>query len=604
MKSRIGNKIVVVPLLILIVQIGLLCLDAPKVSAGTYDDAYNYYTKYGNRIVFVPSTEEDGNIYYATKAKRSSSSILFSNIGWKAIIKDDSDNILQEIYYKMSGNYLKTTDIRTADDGYEYALYSVTLKEFKSRLNSTSLNALRSGKCKVIFNACIIVKKDGIPSGGMTDEGVSWGTVYTTYDGIVNAEEWSTITRNSLSTYYNKEVEGLFHQVTLENDEGIIFMTGAGTYCYGTVVNLYAVPRADYAFSHWNGSASWEEAKFSITITGNQSYKANSIKKNMIITYYRNRDLDDTELARRICVYGEQGQKLTHFGWTKTGYYQTGWKYNREGLGADCSITEEITSDWIRARLPQVSLYGNWIPNRYAIQFDANGAYNYPQIQTRDVNYESIFTLPECEYVNKKANFLGWSLKADDRVPQFKASDEVTIRDVAEQLGIENSDGATITFYAIWDTMPAINASNIYVSLHNAQAGNVTAEYIASYASATDKEDGSLSYGIKEHHVFLLKDYDKDVYLNAKKEGYVKETFVVIDSSGNRVERTIKVYLIDTKIYTEAEIDGTIRFISQDYFNREDGSLLAEDEGGLKEESVWRRDEEFLKMLEGLFSRE
>lgn len=612
MKSRIRNKMIAGLLLVMAVFVGALCLDVSKASAGTYDNAYNYYEKYGNRIVFVPSTEEDGHIYYATRAKRTSSNILFSNIGWKAMVKDSSGNTLQEVYYKMNGNYLKTTDIRTASDGYEYALYSLTLKDFKSRLNATALKALEAGRCRVIFDACIIVKKNGIPGGGMTDQGISWGKVHTTYNGIVNAEQWSTITRNSLATYYNKEIEGLFYHVTVEKDGGIAYVTGSGTYCYGTVINLYAVPKEDYAFTHWNGSISSKEAKFSITVTGNQNYKANSTLKNLEITYYRNRDLNDTETAKRLCVYGEPGQKLEHFGWTKSGYYQTGWKYNRTGLGADYSTTEEITSDWIKARSPKTSLYANWSPNRYTICFDPNGAYddwevdnwNYPQMQTRDVNYESMFTLPACEFQNKKANFLGWSLKADDTVPRFLPYQTFAIQNFVWQLGVENSDGATITFYAIWDNMPAIDAANIYVSIHNARAGKVTEEYIASYASASDKEDGSLSYGVDENHMFVLKDYGKDVYLNAEKEGYVKETFVVMDSSGNRAERTIKVYLIDTKIYTEAEIDGTLRFISQEYFQKEDGNLLSEDEGGLKEESVWRRDEEFLKLLQQVFSKE
>ena len=607
-----GRRIAVALFLLMVFFAGLLWLDHSKVSAGTYDNAYSFYQKYGNRIIFVPTTTSDGNIYYATKAKRTSSNILFSNIGWKARVTDSKGSTLQEIYYKMGGNYLKTTDIRTADDGYEYALYSLSLKEFKSRLNATTYKELETGNCKVIFDACIIVKKNGIPSGGMTDKGISWGKVYTTYNGIVNAEDWSTVTKNSLSTYYQKEIENLFFQLTVEKDEGISYVTGGGIYCYGTIVNLYAVPKENYAFSHWSGYTSSLEAKTSVFVTKNLTCKANSVLKNLEITYYRNWDSNDTEVSKRICEYGEPGQTLENMGWTKTGYYQTGWKHNRSGLGADYSITEELTSDWIKEHLPAVSLYGNWSPNRYTICFDPNGAYedwepdnrDYPQMQSRDVNYESIFTLPQCGFANEKANFLGWSVKADDCEPQFLVSGEVAIRDIALQLGIENSDGAIITLYAIWDNMPAIDAANIYVSLHNARAGKVTEEYIASYASASDKEDGALTYGEDENHTFLLKDYDKDVYLNAEQEGYVKETFVVIDSAGNRAERTIKVYLIDTKMYTDAEINGTIRFISQEYFIREDGSLRLEEEGGLKEESVWRRDEEFLKLLQQIFSKE
>lgn len=607
----IGRRIAVLSVLVMILLTGLLCMDHSKVSADTYDNAYSYYQKYGNRIVFVPITTTDGNIYYATKAKRTTSNILFSNIGWKARVTDPKGATLQEIYYKMDGNYLKTTDIRTAGDGYEYALYSLSLKDFKSRLNAPTLKALEEGDCKVIFDACIIIKKNGITGGGMTDKGISWGKVYTTYDSIINAEQWSTVTQNSLSTYYQKEIENLFYHVTVVRDGGISYVTGGGNYCYGTAIHLYAVPKENYAFFQWSGDITSFEAKTCITVTKNLFYMANSVPKNLEITYYRNRDLKDAETAKQICVYGEQEQTLQNWGWTKTGYYQTGWKYNRLGPGADYSTREEVTSNWIMAKLPAISLYGNWSPNRYTICFDPNGAYedwepdnwDYPQMQTRDVNYESTFTLPQCEFKNKKAAFLGWGLKADDNTPLFDPYQTVAVRNFVWQLGIENSDGATITLYAIWDNMPAIDAANIYVSIHNARAGKVTEEYIASYASASDKEDGNLSYGVNENHTFLLKDYNEEVYLNAEKEGYVKETFVVIDSSGNRIERTIKVYLIDTKIYTEAEIDGTLRFISPDYFKGGDGKLLPEEEGGLKEESVWRRDEEYLDLLNQAFDK-
>ena len=98
MISKIRDKVSVkaakvVVFLFLTVIAGLLWWDNSKVLAGTYDNAYTFYENYGNRIVFVPSTEEDGNIYYATRAKRTSSNIQFSNIGWEAKVADSQGGI-------------------------------------------------------------------------------------------------------------------------------------------------------------------------------------------------------------------------------------------------------------------------------------------------------------------------------------------------------------------------------------------------------------------------------------------------------------------------------------------------------------------------------
>lgn len=556
-------------------------------------------------MCFIATSETDGNIYCATRAKRNTSSpVLFSNIGWKATVRNASGTILQEIYYKMDGNYLKTTDIRTGSDGYEYSLYVVSLSTFKSRLNQTTLKALESGNCDVTFDACIIIKYNGSPSGGMTDNGISWGTVYTTYNGIINAEQWSTVTQNSLLTYYDKEVEGLFYTLTLNKDSGIASVTGAGKYCYGTVITFWATPKSGYDFAYWSGTANLYAAKNSVTITKNLAYTANSKRQNLTITYYRNWDSADTLTAKQTLYHGVSGQTFTDYNWKKTGYYQTGWKHNRSGLGADYEITNGIGLSWINTYIPKLNLYANWSPNRYTICFDANGdEVENVSMQDRSVNYESVIKLPQPEYVHPKATFLGWSQKADDFVPQFRSMEEVQVAVLAREAGVENSDGARIVLYAVWDKMPAIDVSDIYVSLENAKKGKVTEQWLFSFASASDKEDGVISYGVHEKNSFVLLDYDSTRYTEAGEEGAVMETFSVTDSSGNVCTREIRVYLVDTSVHTEAEVYGNVRFISSKYFMDEDGNLRSEEEGGLGEESIWRCETEFLELLERVLGK-
>lgn len=590
--------------------LSLICLlvcvfagDVSKVYADTYNNAYDYYNTYGNRMVFIPSTDTDGTIYYATKAMRTSSNILFSNIGWKAMVRDSNGTLLQEVYYKMDGNYLKTIDIRTASDGYEYSLYGLSLEDFKSRLDATTLATLESGNCSVVFDACIIVKRNGVVGGGMTDAGISWGTVHTTYQSIVNAEEWSTVTKNSLLSYYDKVIEGLFYTVTLEMDQGISSVTGAGTYCYGTIVPLYASVKSSYSFWNWSGDVSATDAKINIRVKRNLTIKANSISKILTVYFVRNWNESDQVSSQQIYNYGASGQRLKNIGWKRPGFYQSGWKHVREQEGADYAINELISSAWIVAYQPKLYLYANWIPNRYTVYFDANGASEDSWMQTKDVNYQSILVFPECEYDHETSGFLGWCLKADGTSEIYNSQDKIYVADLVDELGITYSDGQPITLYAIWDGIPAIDACDIYVSLEQARAGKITERYLASYASARDPEDGNIPYGINYKNYFLLLDYQKNNYLEVEQEGCIRETFVVQDTAGNITQRAINVHLVDTGIKELEESSGNVRFISSKYFCDSDGNLLQEEAGGLREDSVWRHKEEFYRLLEEVLKK-
>ncbi len=57
----------------------------------------------------------------------------------------------------------------------------------KNRMNQESLNALSSGSCTIILDACMVLRVNGKNKGGMNDNGLSWGKVYTTYAGISKA---------------------------------------------------------------------------------------------------------------------------------------------------------------------------------------------------------------------------------------------------------------------------------------------------------------------------------------------------------------------------------------------------------------------------------
>lgn len=239
------------------------------VKAGTYDNAYSFYQNYQNEMVFIPGAYNQGEIYYATKAKKDESAgIKYQTIGWQVRIFNSEQSLVETVYYKLGGVHMSSIDVRVVN-GYEYCLYRVTLENLKSRLSQAGLRALENSNSNIIFDACTTTKIKGVLQGGMTDKGPEWGLVYTTYNGIVNAQKWTDATKETLKSYYNKTVDGLYYDVYVLQGTGISQVYGAGRYCFGTQVTVYATPKEGYHFLGWRGSHSSQKQCFSFVVYGN-----------------------------------------------------------------------------------------------------------------------------------------------------------------------------------------------------------------------------------------------------------------------------------------------------------------------------------------------
>uniref|UniRef100_UPI004055F0D7 InlB B-repeat-containing protein n=1 Tax=Agathobacter sp. TaxID=2021311 RepID=UPI004055F0D7 len=570
-----------------------------SAAASEYANAYAFYQQNGNAMKFVPTTAVDGSIYYATKGKKGYNvSTLYSTIGWKVSVKHNNGTILQTMYFKLGGNYMHTVDI-SERKGYQYSLYSIPLSSIKSRMNSSSRKALESGNCTLVFDACIAVKKRGVLQGAMNDSGVTGGKVYLTYDGIAKAAPWSSAAKTALRGYYNRSVQGLFSALNLSKDEGIAWVKGEGTYCYGTEVTIEAAPLEGYAFAGWNGSSNYAEAKTAIII-GNADISLHAASKlsNLQVTYFRNTNKDDTKAEEQNFLYGGNPQKLKDFGWTKEGYYQSGWALSHNARKADYAITENVTDKWILSHLPKVNLYAIWQVNKYRLVFDPNGGNGV--MKNIESDYTGTITLPENVFSYPNGTFLGWSINPLETVPEYTASQSREVKELAQKSGVANSNHAEIRLYAIWDNAPSIAAENIYVSLQDAKAGDVTEAKLASYAKATDTEDGNIAYGSHEQNSFLIENYEGHKFMELETEGQIELTFYAKDSSGNICRREITVFIVDTNLYEEAEIRGKVRFISGKYYKDENGNFVSEKYGGLTEDSIWKT-EGYRVILDALF---
>ena len=266
---------------IILCVLSLLKLCEPEVvKAGVYDNAYTYYQHYGKEMIFLPGADNQGEIYYATKAKKNPhATTRYMTLGWKLRLFNSDGALVETLYYKLDGKYMTSVDIRQIN-GYAYCLYRVSLSNIKNRLSQAGLKALENPNCSIVFDACTTTKLNGVVQGGMTDEGPSWGTVYTTYNGIVNAQNWTSDTRESLKSYYNKNVEGLFYEVLLEEDAGIRQVYGEGKYCFGTLVTVSAETEDGYHFLNWTGNHGSPREAFSFEIRGSDVTLTAHAKEN------------------------------------------------------------------------------------------------------------------------------------------------------------------------------------------------------------------------------------------------------------------------------------------------------------------------------------
>ena len=593
-KKKISVRCMIAILFSCVLFVNILFINQKEVYAGTYDNAIEYYNTYGNSIVFIPSSDTDGGIYYGTKANLSPSAyIRYKNVGWKVTMTTNDGTFLQNIYFKIGGSYMnKTSSIQK--DGYQYDLFCISLSTLKSRMNETTKAHLASGNCRIIFNSCTIVITGKTWGGDISDNGPIYGNVYETYNGIVNAAGWSNATKEALYSFYDKEVTGLFYSVSIGSGTGIESVSGEGYYCYGTTITISANPQEGYQFQSWTGSITSLEQTTQIIVNKNMSITALGTPKTVTVTFHRNWDIRDYTILKQTFSCIADGQSFSNKYWIRAGYQLIGWAHNKNASEKQYDVLSQVTSDWVEKYHPSVHLYAVWKANQYTLIFDGNGADKGTMLsETKD--YTKSIVVPENEYSfsENTCTFLGWSLDANATVPSYTPGQSVSIKDLVQVLKLENMPGGTIRFYAIWDEAPSVVANDLYYSLEDAQNGRITETLIAQTAKAYDKEDGEIAYGIQGNSKFVIIDYQSEDYTLLMSDGMVTQTFEVVDSVGNRMTRMIEVHIVDTTPVVGKDLYGDIRFVSEEYYS----------EIYFMENSVWINQPDYRTRIEALWQR-
>lgn len=92
---------------------------------------------------------------------------------------------------------------------------------------------------------------------------------------------------------------------------------------------------------------------------------------------------------------------------------------------------------------------------------------------------------------------------------------------------------------------------------------------------------------------FTITNFSEDEFTQFTASGSATITYQVVDSVGNITEETITVFIVDNTPKEPQSGEGTyhVRFISDKYYDK------TESEGGLPEDSIWRKRPEYVELL-------
>lgn len=573
-----------------------------RIEAGVYDNAYTFYNKKGSDMIFTASKNEDGEIYFAIVGKESTATIKYKTIGWKVTVEDEDGEAIDIFYYDLKGDDVELVD-ETSKDGNNYQLYMVTLSNLKSKMSKDAKSALKKANCNIIFDSCTTVVINGKEQGKMTSKGPS-ENVYTTYKTLVAAQEWSDASKKLLKTFYDKEVVNLFCEVVLKGVGEFDNITGYGKYCYGTTVTIKAVPEKKYNFEGWI-----DEDKKTVSTDATYKFKIQSEEVTFTavanlgmlkLNYFTGFETDGNPSKIKYYSYEKTTQAFWNPNWIMNGYHTIGWRCKKDGMTHGYGIGQVIGNQELEELATEADMYAIWEANTYRIVYHENGGTGW--IPSKGVAYTEKITLPQNGYTKANHSFSGWSVVSDDLGAMYIPGQEMSVAELVNACQMQNVNDVEIHLYAIWNESPVIIGDSIYITLSQAQSGQITENWFSNYVHATDREDGKIAYGQHKNNSLCMINFQAQDYKSFQKEGYIMERFQSIDSAGNTTLKNIKVYIVDVQSMSASLLQGDFRFISQEYYKSENGAYIDYEQGGLLPNSIWRCDETYRKILDALYN--
>lgn len=574
-----------------------------NVFADVLKDPYEFYTKYGKQTVFIPVSETDGEICFGTAGGSASSSdtIRYSTVGWQVCVYDAKGKVIQKVIMKKDGFYLKKAAPMREVKSVKYNLYSVSLAAVLNNLNDNAKAVLKKSSSKIKLNACMVVVKNGVASGSVSDAGKITGKVYTDYESICNAVNWSAETKEYFKSYYDKQIVDLYRNVLVEATKGIKSVSGSGEYLYGTSVTIKATADTGYDFAYWVGTDYFDIPKVTIRACDDIDVQAYARPKSIEVLYFM-KEGDEDYISQRTYYYGQSNQLVEPMPFDYKGHRFQGWSYQDANGSKGLKPNDPISDELILNNLPMLAIYGRWKINSYSFKFVVKETNR--TIRESRISYENALTTPT-KAINeeKKLGARAWYTYYNGKLLELENKSMYDMAWIAEYFGVEYENEIEFVFYPIWAGRPRISAADYFFSLDEAKKGKITEELLARYSSCSDENDGNISYGIHENNKFVISSFNFDKYKQLNESCTCEETFLAKNSLGSENSCTVQVHIVDSSVPEKIEVkEKKVRFVSEKYIINNDNQLRSEAEGGLKSDSIWRTGE-YVSLLLGLFKK-
>ena len=436
------------------------------------------------------------------------------------------------------------------------------------------------------------------------------------------------------------------YRLNVQGGAGIESVTGGGNYPYGSKVTIGATVKPGYHWKGWTGSYNTANKDYTFTMpNGNVSMRAEAEANAYTVAFHPNDGGEVTHLSGIATQYDKQIAlpdgaayyvKYTLDGKNVTDQVlsgalslmeesdepETGTEATENGTETPESETETPESETetpetgmetpeTETEIPETGTEVDEVtppaeqPDALETETETEtGATveenDIPATTQPEDGVEEAAEQPEEEKKPKvyPSVFLGWSLedRKDDLEPQWKVGETIDVKALAEKAGVTDQNGATITLYAVWDDCPWIKATDLYYTLEQAQSGFITEEEILSHAAASDREDGSpILPGFHENGTsFSIPDYAPTDFTQFNSDGSCTENLTVVDSVGSVYKKQITVHVVDTTAKPLENV-GTTRFINEYYYNQ------PYENGGLRDDSIWKTDPEYAAELQDAF---
>lgn len=170
-------------------------------------------------------------------------------------------------------------------------------------------------------------------------------------------------------------------------------------------------------------------------------------------------------------------KNLTANGFNKTGYIFEGWNTNADGSGENYTNKQSV-KNLIETNGATITLYAQWKPITYTINFNGNGATS-GSTDSMSMIYDVAKNLTDNGFKRTSYNFIGWNTKADGSGTDYSNKQSVK--------NLSTTNGATITLYAQWEYDPEliVEECDVYsgtksdkTTLFGVTSGNMFDDYV------------------------------------------------------------------------------------------------------------------------------